>query len=101
MFEKAKSRQCPTETITDADFTDNLAQGESLHHSLEERARGISLCVNAGKTEYICNKQDGVIPTLSGKPLKLVEQFKYLIYWKWCHQRHWQVISDMKIWFLW
>ena len=34
--------------------------------------------MNADKTEFKCFKQDGVISTLNGKPLKLVDQFTYL-----------------------
>ena len=39
---------------------------------------GISLHVNADKTEYMCFNQRGVISTLNGSSLKLVDQFTYL-----------------------
>ena len=58
-----KSRQYPAETITDADYTDDLAflakspaQTKSLLHSLEQLAGDIYLHVNANKTEYVCLK---------------------------------------------
>ena len=34
--------------------------------------------MNTDKTEFMCFKQDGIIFILSGKPLKLVNYFKYL-----------------------
>ena len=47
--------------ITDADYADDIAilantpnQAETLLHSLEQAAAGISLYVNAHKTEYMC-----------------------------------------------
>ena len=54
------------ETITDADYADNIAllantptQAESFLHSLEQAAGGISLNINADKTEYMCfNKKE-------------------------------------------
>ena len=39
---------------------------------------GIGLYMNENKTEYICFKQKRVVATLSGKPLKLVDQLTYL-----------------------
>ena len=75
----------PTEFITDVDYTDDLAllantsaKAECLLHTQEQAARGISLDVNTDKTEFMYFKQDGTIPTLNGKLLKLVDQFKYL-----------------------
>ena len=69
-IKKARSRWYPTNTMTDADYADYLelltntpAQAESLLHSLEETAGGISLYMNANKTEYICIKQKGAIST--------------------------------------
>ena len=55
-----------------------LAQAESLQHSLERAADGISLDVNADKTEYVWFNQRGDISTLKGGPLKLVVKFTYL-----------------------
>ena len=44
--------------------------------SLEQAAGGIILYENVNKTEFMCFKQEGAISILSGKPLKLVDQFK-------------------------
>ena len=86
-FELTKkwSRRYPTKTITDTDYTDNIAilantpnQAETLLHSLERAATSIGLHVNAHKTEYMCYNQTGDITTLDGTPLKLVGKFTYL-----------------------
>ena len=67
--------------MTDIDYADNLAllentpaQSKSLLHSQAQAAGGISLYVNANKTEF---KQKEAIFMLSGKPLKLMDQFTY------------------------
>ena len=80
-----KSKRYPAKTITDADYADDLAllantpnQAETLLHSLERAAAGISLHVNAHKTEYMCYTQTGNITTLDGASLKLVDKFTYL-----------------------
>ena len=56
----ATSRWYPAEITTDAEFADNIAlfantfiQAEYLLNSLEPAVGGISLHVNANKTEYI------------------------------------------------
>ena len=58
---KARSRRYPEHTITDADYTDDIAllantptQAETLLYSLERTTAGIVLHVNADKTEYMC-----------------------------------------------
>ena len=58
---KERSRRYPAHTITDADYTDDIAllantpaQAETLLHSLERAAAGIGLHVNKHKTEYMC-----------------------------------------------
>ena len=58
---KKGGRRYPAKTITDADYADDIArlantpnQAETLMHSLERAAAGISLHVNADKTEYMC-----------------------------------------------
>ena len=58
---KKRSRRYPAKTITDADYTDDIAilantpnKAETLLHSLERAAVGIGLHVNVHKTEYIC-----------------------------------------------
>ena len=81
---KTRSSRYNAETITDVDYADDLtltntpAEAEFLLHSLEKAVGGISLHVNANKTEYVCFKREGTISTLSGWPLKLVEKFTYL-----------------------
>ena len=79
---KERSRRYSTQTITDVDYADDIAnsptQAESLLHSLEWAAGGIGLHVNADKTEYTCFNQRGDISTLKGGPLKLVDKFTYL-----------------------
>ena len=64
----ARSRWYSTETITDADNTDDLmflanasAQAEFLLHSLEQATEGIGLYVISDKTELMCFKQDDAI----------------------------------------
>ena len=82
---KHRSGRYPVQTITDADYADDiallantLAQAETLLHSLERVAAGIGLHVNAHKTEYMCFNQRGDISTLNGSSLKLVDKFTYL-----------------------
>ena len=82
---KARSRRYPAETMTDADYADDLAlflytpaQAESLLHSLEHAAEGISFYGNTNKTWLMCLKQGGAISTLSGKSLKFIDKFAYL-----------------------
>ena len=82
---KKRIRRYPTKTITDADYTADIAilanmpnQAETLPHSLEWAATGIGLHVNAHKTEYMCFNQTGDISTLEGTSLKLVDKFTYL-----------------------
>ena len=82
---KKRSRRYPAKTITEADYTDDIAllantpkQAETLLDSLERAAAGIGLHVNALKTEYMCYNQTGDISTLDGTSLKLVDKFTYL-----------------------
>ena len=84
-LKKAKSRRYPAQTITDADYADDLAlladtpaQAEMLLHYLEKAARNIGLYVNSDKTEYMCFGPNGDISTLDGKRLKVVDNFTYL-----------------------
>ena len=67
---KKRSRRYPTKTITNADYTNDIAilantpnQAETLLHSLEWAAAGIGLHVNAHKTEYMCYNQTSDICT--------------------------------------
>ena len=82
---KKRSRWYPAKTITHADYADDIAilantpsQAEALLHSLERAAAGIGLHVKAHKTEYMCFNQTGVISTLDGTSLKLVDKFTNL-----------------------
>ena len=65
---KKASRWHAVETITDADYADDLArlvnalaQAESLLHSLKQRAGCVGLHVNADKTEDLRFNQEGNI----------------------------------------
>ena len=82
---KKRSKRYTTKTITDADYAGDLAllantpnQAETLLHSLERAAAGISLHANAHKTDYMCYNQTGNITTLDGASLKLVDKFTFL-----------------------
>ena len=82
---KARSKRYPVQTITDVDYTDNMAllantpsPGESLPHSLERAAGSIGLLMNADKAELMSFKQRGDISTLNGRSLKLVDKVTYL-----------------------
>ena len=77
---KERSKRYPAQIIKDVDYTDDIAlladapaQAETLLHSLEQTAAGISLHVNSYKTEYMCFNQRGNISTLNGSFLKLVD----------------------------
>ena len=81
---KEKRGSYPAQTITDADYADDIAllaktpgQVETLLHGLERAAASISLHVNADKTEYTGFNQRGDISTLNGSSLKLVDKFIY------------------------
>ncbi len=74
-----------TKTHTDMDYADDIAflantpaQAKTLLNSLERAAAGIGLHVNADNTEYMCFNQRGIISTLDGSSLKLVDKFTYL-----------------------
>ena len=82
---KLTKKRYPAKTITDANYTDDIAilanapaQAETLLHSLEWAAAGIGLHVNAHKMEYMCFNQTGEISTLNDSSLKLVDKFTYL-----------------------
>ena len=82
---KERSWRYPAQTITDANYADDIAllanvpaQGETLLHSLERAVAAIGLQVNAHKTEYTCFKQRGGTSIQNGSSLKLVNKFSYL-----------------------
>ena len=74
---KERSRRYPAKTITDADYADDIALLANAH-SLEKAAVGISLHVNAHKTEFMYFNQTGDIPTRNSSTPKLVDKFTYL-----------------------
>ena len=81
---KERSRRYPAQTITDADYADDIeilantpTQAKTQLHGLERVAVDIDLQVNADKTEYMCFNQTGDI-SLNGTSLKLVNKFTYL-----------------------
>ena len=78
---KERNRRYPTQTITDVDYTNDIAllantpaQAKTRLHSLELAAAGIG---HHDKTEYTCFNQRGNISTLNGSSLKLVNKFTY------------------------
>ena len=82
---KKRSRRYPAETITDANYADDIAilenapaQDETLLHSLERAVGCIGFHVNAHKTEYMCLNQPGDTATLGDSSLKLVDKFNFL-----------------------
>ena len=84
-LEKIRSRRYLAQTITDADYADDIpllentpAQAESLLHYLEQAAGCIGLHVNADERDYIWFNQREDIPTVNGGSLKLVDKFTYL-----------------------
>ena len=85
LYSKRKSKKQTIESITDADYADDIAllakapaQAESLLHSSEPAARGIRFHVNANKTDYICLNREEAMSSLNGGPLKLADKFTYL-----------------------
>ena len=73
---KERSRRYPTQTITDANYANDIAilastpaQAEALLLSLERTAGGIGFHVNAHKTDYMCFNKRGDISTLIGSSL--------------------------------
>ena len=71
--------------LSDADYADDLellantpAQAESQLHIQVPAVEGIYRYMNGNKRKFMCFKQKGAISTLSGKPLKLEDQFTYL-----------------------
>ena len=91
------------ETMTDADYADDLAllvntlaQAEFLLHSREQAAGGIVLYVNAYKNEWICFKQKETISTLSGityfgSSISFIERFSGVM------ECYWQTFDHMEI----
>ena len=83
-LKKARSRRYLVQTITDADYADDIAlfantpnQIEFLLHSPEQAPGRIGLHVNVDRTENLCFNQEGDISTLNGGSLKLMDKFTY------------------------
>ena len=81
---RARSRRYPAETITDAEYENDIAvlantppQAESQLNSLVQVTGGICPHVNVDKTEYMCFNQKEDNFTLNGGSLKLVDKFTY------------------------
>ena len=111
-LKKARGRQYSAKTIMDADYADDIVlfantptQDESLLHSLKQAAGGTSLNMNVDKMEYICFNQEGVIFTLKGGSLKLVDKFMYLgssvssteSHINMCREKAWNAINRLSI----
>ena len=84
-LEKASSRQYPTQTIMDTDYTDDIAllasrpiQAESLLHNLQWAAGSIGFHVTTDKMVYMYFNQSGNISILNSGSLKLVDKFTFL-----------------------
>ena len=79
-LKKVRSSQDPEETMTDADYADDLAlfvnsrvQAEPLLYNLEQGVGGIDVYVNGNKTECMIFKQKWATFTLSCQPKKWVD----------------------------
>ena len=77
-FTLAKNKRYSAQTITDADYADDIAlltnspaQAKSLLQSPERAAGSIDLQVKADKTEYVCFNQRGEI-SKTGKQVHLL-----------------------------
>ena len=80
-LKKVRSRRYPSETITNADYADDLALPANIHtllHNLEKAAGGISLYVNAKKKSTMSFNWKETISAINGGPLKLGNKFNYL-----------------------
>ena len=82
---KERSRRYPAQTVTDADYVNDMAilantpaQAEPQQHSLELAAASVGLLVNVDKMEYRCFNQSGDISTLKVGSWKLEDNFTYL-----------------------
>ena len=79
---KRKEEDILQKSMNDTDYSDDQAllvntsaQVKFQLYSLDQVVRRMGVFVNVNKTEYMCLKPKGAIYT---KPLKLVNQFKYL-----------------------
>ena len=70
-----ESRRYLAQTITEADYADDIALLANTPTKAESQLHSLEL---ADKTEYMCFNQRGDICTLNGSSLKLVDKFAYL-----------------------
>ena len=82
---KERSRRHSVQTITDADYADDIAflanipvKAEIRWYSLERAAAGIGMHFNADKTKYMYFNQSGHMPTLNGSSPKEGNMFTNL-----------------------
>ena len=85
---KRKSRRVGPVTITDTDFTDDIAliselmsQAQELLSRVEVEAAKVGLHCNAKKTEAMLYNQDDLdtsLKSITGELIAIVENFKYL-----------------------
>ena len=116
---KTRSRRHPAETMTDADYSNDLAllantstYAEFQLHSQGQAAGCIGLYINTNTIGFMYFKLEGTIFTLSGKPLNAVNLFTYIgsnissdesdftihresVDW------YFQVFYQFQIWFFW
>ena len=85
-----QSRRHPAETVTDADFADDIAllsnmiiQAQELLSRLEDSAESVGLYMNSKKTKAIVYNQDTSTPLISkaGDAIEIVPDFVYLGAW--------------------
>lgn len=81
----ARGKRFPAETITDADYADDLAlftsnieETRKLVHSLEKASDDDGLYVNAKKTEFMPFQLERSMKTLKAETVKEVYSFVYL-----------------------
>ncbi len=70
---KERSRRYPAQTVTDADYADDIALLANTPAQAETQLRSLERA--AGGTEYMSFNQRGDISTLNVSSLKLVNKF--------------------------
>ena len=74
----------PETTIVSCYSPNNVSYKTDISHSISSLVQHIPkhniliIYINANKTEFMCFKQKGVVSTLSGRPIKLVDQLTFL-----------------------
>ena len=83
------------DTLRGIQLTSPFSKRDNYSFSLNRFIRGVSpsfifrseIWMKADKTEFMCFKPDGDIPTLNGQPIRLIDLFTYLGS-KLAHQAH-------------